>query len=252
MNHLLLICATKPEWSPFKKWLNLSRDLSFDFPLWAGTYGQKNISLLQTGIGPQRARLVLDAYLKKYPTPSQVINMGLCGGLHPQVVNGDLLVISTIHEEDNPSLLTSSGMSNQILSLGQDNSRTIKEGSLFTSKRVLETPADKKAVFESSGATVVDMEAYEIASQLKEIPFAVVKAVFDSALDDVGDLMKMDSLSPEGNISLKKAATGVLRHPKLMKSLPTFQRMTSKATNNLSVLIKQWVESDFCVGAQPR
>ena len=145
--------ARPEESGPFRRALAGLRKTKWGaLPAFRGRSGKVDVIVIHTGIGPAAADAAIRAVLA-LEKPRLVVCSGFGGGLDPQLRVGDTLAVDF-----------SSGV---ILSMSDP----------------LETPARKAAVFQKSGARIVDMETATVAAACSSagVPLVAVRAVSDSA-----------------------------------------------------------------------
>lgn len=236
----LLVCATKPEWSELKKSLVFER-VNSPIPLYQ--LKNQNIQLLQVGIGPEMAQKNLQAYFGQQ-TPDWILHFGLSGGLDPQLAVGDCLLAEKILTTHN-SINTDPRWNIKITEIGQKNKINFKTGIQFSSDMVLARPTQKKLALEKYHAIGVDMESYWVAeaAQKKQIPYYFLRSVFDTATEDLSPLANANTITPEGQLTPAGLATSLIKNPKLILSLPQYQKKAAIANKKLAQLILDFLNT---------
>lgn len=154
-----------------------------------GTLAGRNLLLAKSGVGRQAAERACRTILDLYPVTA-VVSFGYCGALNPTLAVGDVVTCSSVQSAGG-----SSGQESRcdaaLLALMRATNRLssgVRNGVTFP--RLVASIRDKRALFESSGADVVDMESYWVGVIAAEngIPFASVRVVSDSALDCLPDI----------------------------------------------------------------
>lgn len=120
-------------------------------PAWRGLFGETEVTIVHTGIGPAAAERAIREVIER-EMPRKVVSAGFAGGLDPALRVGDTLI--------------------------SDSAAVI-----FSREIPLETPEQKAAAFRETGARIVDMETAVISAACAAagIPFVAVRAVSDSA-----------------------------------------------------------------------
>jgi len=136
---------------------------------------KKEFFILHTGVGPQKAETVLREFLVSH-VPSNIINLGLCGGLSSKVKIGDIFVVSESVDSDNIH--------------HQCNIENVKikgfewsSVKIVTTDRAIVDRATKRDLYQQTNATVVDMECASLAriANKNNISFSALKIVSDFA-----------------------------------------------------------------------
>jgi adenosylhomocysteine nucleosidase len=185
MRTRLVVAAEAREFSGILKRTTTVRRLDLPGATYAREIVWNKDRWLLVANGPG-ARLVLQALdaaqaLEIKRNVDQVLNIGFCGALDPSLRVGDVL--------DSRGLLT-------------------------TADRVAITAAEKRRLYESTGAAAVEMEceAVEIKAREWGVPFRCVKAVSDVASEDLPlDFNKYRDR--EGRFSRIRIACAALARP---------------------------------------
>lgn len=219
-----LVCATKPEWSLVKKNIPFVQVEGCERFYQSGD----NLFLLQTGIGPQRALESVVAVFQKY-RPERVIHFGVSGGLDETLKAGDVLT---------PSEIVMSKFQNLVLN---DSLPGVAKAKFFTSQTVLSTPEEKKDVFSKTGCAAVDMESYPLAQFFlqNKISYLSLRGIFDEVDHDLSVLGEAQTMSANGELLPLNLAMGLIKKPKLIMSLPQFQRAMSLVSKNIWNILQE-------------
>ncbi|OGB77215.1 MAG: hypothetical protein A2496_22100 [Burkholderiales bacterium RIFOXYC12_FULL_60_6] len=141
--------------------------------------------LATCGIGASRAEGLLQG-LKAETDIREVVLMGCAGGLAPGLRFGDVVVASEVVDAATGEVLpVDPELSEKLHSLLPDSTR----GLVACSAVVLKTSAEKRGLFESTGAVAVEMEAVPVlrAARALGLKAAVARWVLDDAAEDLGE-----------------------------------------------------------------
>src|SRR5271157_1928561 len=133
--------------------------------------------------------------------PEAVLITGLCGGLSGSLSETQIVTytdcLST--EPHKPPVRCSSSVTSRLLDLLRSRGISCDPVTGITSPRIAVT-AEEKLVLGRSGATVVDMESYEILAVAAQagIPGAVLRVVSDSLDTEMPDFNR--ALRPDGSV----------------------------------------------------
>ena len=188
--------------------------------------GNRSIVVLETGVGPDRARRAVNWFLdqRRQGAPDLVITAGFAGALSRTLSIGDIVVASEVIEPDDIAWRVALPAELGDLICGR----------ILTWPRMVTTPTEKKALFDQTKALAVDMESGSIAETCvaRRVPCAVVRAVSDTS---------EEGLSPEllrlldgGQVSLLRVFGRLVRRPRLIGELWRLQRATRRASRNLA------------------
>jgi nucleoside phosphorylase len=235
--HILLVCATRPEWNEFKE---------FDFRLsqkesWGNLYksahdfGGKHLSLVQVGIGWERSEAAGRAIVSsEFACPDSIVHFGLAGGLDKNLKTGDIILPQSFCAKDEDEIPSLSPLSLPGVSFGK----------LFTSRTVLSHPMHKLAAGIQHQALAVDMESYPFALQCqqKNIPYLSIRGIFDPLDWDLTHLDEAQSITEKGDVRLRRVGVQIIKNPKLLMSLPKYQRALSQANKAIKKCVINYLQ----------
>lgn len=203
-----LICfAVKEEAAPFLK-------KSDRFP---------SAKVLVTGMGRKNSERAL---LQSLPTalPSLVLTCGFAGALDPRLKIGDVVFEIDAESRMAPTLQEAGAAA----------------AKFYCATRVATTIAEKTALRKSTGADVVDMESAFIRQicRDKKIPCATIRAISDSALDDMP--LDFNELMDENQtLSFSKLTLALMKSPGKVPLLMQLQKNTRLAAQNLAAVLEK-------------
>jgi adenosylhomocysteine nucleosidase len=197
-----LVCfALNEEFAPFRK-------LAGQIP---------DIAVLITGVGRANAEASVRRFLAKN-LPKLVLTCGFAGGLNPALKNGDVVFMTGY-----------SALEERLA-----NADAVR-ASFFTSPRIATTVAEKKQLWEKTGADVVEMESGAILAVCREsrIPCAMVRAISDTASEDLP--LDFNRLSkPDMSLDYGKLALAITKAPWKIFALVQLHKKTSFAAKQLA------------------
>jgi adenosylhomocysteine nucleosidase len=174
-----------------------------------------------TGIGRKNAadniRQALDSL-----RPQRVISAGFAGGLNPA-----LKLASVVYDED-----FDAGFGRTLEDLGAVPAR------FYSHPRVVITAAEKRLLWQDTGADAVEMESSVIRAICRElkVPSATVRVISDDAARDLP--LDFNSLmTSEDRISLLKLLWAVFCRPGRIPKLLAFRRQTLLAARSLGAVL---------------
>ena len=168
-----------------------------------------NLQISPTPIGCSS----VDKYLQSLDHPQQyqqVIVMGLCGSLNPQLKVGDVVLYdSCMYEAQifkcSPLFIT--------LSINSAKSPVKSPVQALTSDRLIHLASEKQTLYKSTNCDVVDMEGYavlEFFSKLN-IPVSMIRVVSDDASHDLPNLKT--AIDQNGNLKPLELAISFVKNP---------------------------------------
>jgi adenosylhomocysteine nucleosidase len=163
-----------------------------------------------------------------------LVSFGLAGGLAVQLRPGDLLL---------PEMVRGAGpISGSVDAVWRDRVHARlaagglepKAGALVGSERIVPTAADKRALFEATGAEAVDMESHAVAAVAAAagLPFLVIRALAD-AHDQVIPQVAREALRPDGRVRLRATLGGLIRQPGELLALLRLARQSARGLSTL-------------------
>jgi adenosylhomocysteine nucleosidase len=155
--------------------------------------------------------------------PDCVLTCGFAGGLNPALSLG-----TVIFDQD-----FDAGVSERLMELGAVSGR------FHCSKRVAVTVAEKRVLWESTGADAVEMESSVIRTICRElrIPSATIRVISDTAHDDL-PLDFNALMTSNDRIDFVKLGLALLRSPRRIPQLISFQRQTIVAARRLGEVLQ--------------
>jgi len=216
-----------------------------DCKLYRGTLENRDVVIVKTGMGRERAENAAKFTLERYPATA-IVSLGFAGALAPELRIGDVVVCSTLHCADG------SGEEGQeagpraadpaLLSLATQGSggsaATVRPGSCVT-VLLLDADAEKmRALRDNFQADIVDMESYWIAgiASARQIPFIAVRSISDTIQRSIQPFDRI--LASDGTVLWKKAVLSFLLHPQYLMNTFVLFRTTRLAKRNLTAVIR--------------
>lgn len=112
-----------------------------------------------------------------------LVSWGVAGGINEELHSGDLLVASRVIFSEG-EVACAQAWQERLLVEFSSNTLRVFHSTLFSSERICATPAEKRKLFEQSGADAVDMESAAIAelAQKTGCDFVVIRSIADEAV----------------------------------------------------------------------
>ncbi len=155
-----------------------------------------------------------------------LVSFGLCGGLHPALRAGGLVV---------PAGVLAAAPNAPPLHYAADRALTSALGQvtceyLYSGTAIASTAAAKAALFGATAATAIDLESGAVAEVAARhgLPFAVLRAVCDPADFDLPPAALL-ALNPQGRIQPWLVAASILRRPAQLPALIELARAAAAA-----------------------
>jgi adenosylhomocysteine nucleosidase len=176
-----------------------------------------DVKILVTGIGARNAETSLRRFLAQSPV-KRVFTCGFCGGLNPDLEGGEVIFMTGY-----PAL------EKRLLEAGAELATFV------SSPRIATTAAEKQQLRTKTGADVVEMESEAILAVCREkkIPCAMVRAVSDTAGEDL-PLDFNELARPDMNLHYGKLFLAIVKSPGKIGALMKLQKRTKLAAKNLA------------------
>lgn len=209
MNGILILTAVELEAA------GLAREL--ELPALAGlpcrAFGRGSTRIVPVGLGAALLSQRWSAALAGLVDPL-VVSAGICGGLDPCLVPGDLVVPGRVLAANGETLTIAASMHARAVALAGPR---VETRMLTTSAVVLATPEDKAALRAATGAVAVDMESAAIVAAARGAGATalVVRGVADDAGASVPAALSA-LVSPEGRVRGGRALLLALTQPRTL------------------------------------
>jgi adenosylhomocysteine nucleosidase len=211
--------------------------------LWRGQASGREIWLIKTAVGEQRAAEAVRAVRKE--RFDLFFSTGCAGALSPELVPGDLAIATAI-------IGNASGVQYQTDPVHRERARVAAQraalrtvvGPVLCSPRVLASVAAKQAAAVSTGSVAVEMEGAAIGALAQQagVPFASVRAILDTAATELPG--SGDFLDPQtGTVRPLDVVRYLARQPGALSQLLTLQRMMTAAQSSLDKFFQAWLVS---------
>lgn len=203
--------------------------------------GPNEVLVATTGMGPRKARARAEELLAK-EQPEAVIVTGSCGSLTSSLVEDSVVFYTACLSADGAnSVPCSSPLADAMVKRLQGESLRCSPVVGVTAGRIATTTQEKLALGRT-GASVVDMESYEVvaAATARGIASAVIRVVTDSLDRALPDFNR--ALNPNGEVSPWAMARLVLGSPILMAKLIGINR---RAMMTLTAALRAVLSADW-------
>jgi adenosylhomocysteine nucleosidase len=207
-----------------------------------------HILLVQTGIGPDRARSISQRIVESEAW-DVVISSGFAGALNPlpigSVVIGREVIMShfsdIISDPEPQRIVCHSDWVNASLNILLIDGPPIRDGRFVTMDRVLTQALLKQRLGKQTGAVAVDMESGAIGQVAEQhhVPFLIIRAISDGVNEDL-PVDFNEFLEPSQWAGGVKA---VLSTPGCWKNLWQLYRNSKQASEQLSLFFKFFLKS---------
>ncbi len=197
-------------------------------------YANKEILLVHTGIGREKAEAATEFILRHYPVTT-LISLGFAGALAEGLEAGDLVLCQSLLEtagsaacHSDPELVATAAETAEETAVRLISGSSVTAGWLVTN-------ADAKAALGSAfSAQAVDMEGYWIAriALARQVAFLAVRAISDTLNQSLPPLDQFFGIN--GEWLQKDALRFFLTSPKDLAKLPRIYMNARRARKSLT------------------
>lgn len=205
--------------------------------LFGGSYAGRELLLMQTGPGRERAEGAVESLLERYPVGS-LLSFGFGGALTDKLEVGDLVVCAAIRLGDDPDggepCEADPRMVSAAVAASKGSSMRVVVGSGVTVDRLVTGAEERERLHRAFGAGVVDMESYWVGrlASARSIPFLALRAISDTPSES---LLPFDRLlGPTGELNWREFWLYFLSHPRDLVLLPAIWRNSRRAAASLT------------------
>lgn len=246
---IALTAATKQEVSGIGRYVSEKQEIARDgYKLWRGTSNDKQVLIVQTGIGRSRAEHVISSVLESHLLTA-LISFGFGGALIPELSVGDILLCTSLccwsgHGDDSgvePYHTDESLIQRATKALNQSGLNWRQGKGVTVPKLVLNTE-DKLRLNSMLQAEVCEMEDYWIArvASARQIPFLAVRVIYDEIKAIMPDFERIVDL--DGNLRLNRAIPYFLTHPEYLFSASALYKHSNRAKDSLATFVRSFLD----------
>jgi adenosylhomocysteine nucleosidase len=192
--------------------------------LLSGKIGDRDVTILHTGVGAKACNERLEVLLHK-TRPSLVISSGFAGAVSQDLRAGNLILGQNFSD---PRLLAKAERI-----LRDRKPRMVK---LFTSTSIIDSVAERNEIAREAGAAAVDMETGAIAGvcQVHGVPLLSLRVVSDSASQPFPAPPSVLFDIERQRTNFGRLFAYLLRHPRSIWGLLQFTRQIARARASLA------------------
>jgi adenosylhomocysteine nucleosidase len=153
------------------------------FTIREGGLRGRRVVVILAGAGQDNARRATEILIDGH-RPGRVISAGFAGGLWPELKRNDILVADRLLTIDGHELpVVVEAASRRFGPADAAPTERVHRGPLLTTDRVVRMPAERKSLFERTGALGVDMETFAVAEvcAARQVAFSSIRVINDTA-----------------------------------------------------------------------
>ena len=190
-----------------------------------------SVAIVLSGIGQKNAEAAANVLLDVF-APKLICSAGYAGGLSSRLKQASICVPEQVMRGSDKQALDLTKPIPQRISLMPDKL------TLLTVNDVVGTPEQKRALYEQTGAELVDMETFAVAEvcRIREVPFLSIRVILDVAEDRVPkDITKILESMDKGTTRFSGTILGSLwSRPAVVLDLVSLKRRAFTATERLA------------------
>ncbi|HYL09678.1 MAG TPA: hypothetical protein VEU31_02985 [Candidatus Acidoferrales bacterium] len=242
---VLVTFAAEAEFSPWRSRHKFTSAKAGDQILQRACFGETEVSVLLTGIGPRHVRSSLTGIYSAHAAEDRrfdaCISAGLAGALSKDCKAGEVLAARSVRTEKIHHRPGSEQMRSDpgLLALASQCGVRLVD-SFYTLDRLVVLAKEKAQL--AAMADAVEMESFEVMKESSawSARCVAIRAVSDSADEDLPiDFGK--TITPEGQVSLMRVFQEVMRHPGKVPALVRFGRRSRSAARALADVLDRFV-----------
>ena len=196
----------------------------------------ENTRPLMTSVGgnPQKAKQAARDFAKT--GVAGLVSFGVAGGLDPSLVPGDVVLANAVWLPNGDVIPTHSVWRDAVATTSS-GLRCFTDLVVAGSDVAVTSAVAKGALFERSGAVVVDMESHGVAAAAQEagLPLLVVRVVADPASRALPEAA-LAGIGPDGSRRPFAVLAKLLANPMALPALIGLAKDSNKALKNLSFI----------------
>lgn len=198
--------------------------------------GRPRPRLACAGADMRRAQTAAERLLRQ--GARQLVSFGLCGGLDPTLRSGDLVLAEEVVFADGRRLACDTAWREALVARLAAAGIPSVGGRLLAHYEAVADAAEKRRLFETSGAHAVDTESGGVAraAQAGKIGLLVVRAVADPARHGLPHAA-LAAIDKNGKVRLGALLTALCRRPWEIAMLPGLSRDAARAKRTLTRVV---------------
>ncbi len=223
-----------------------SRETAGDFNLYRFRAGNRNVCLVESGLGPEKAARAA-ATLIANANPELVINFGLAGAVNSGLGVGDVVIAQRLLFARERLFSEQQGLSQELaanaIELLQHNlankSFKVCGGSCVTAGTIMAKQETARLLPANVVNPVLEMETAAVAkvATREGIPLLAVRAISDDATEELGFNIS-DFTDRNMNIRVHRVLWSLARRPWLVPQIVRLARNSKRAGENLAQVVE--------------
>jgi len=230
---ILYVASEAAELEPMAKLLTGVRKLKWPLAYaYEGVWEGRRLLLAANGAGPKLATRAVEVAIRAISSADlsssaleAVVSTGFCGALDPALHESQIVLASQVLDWANKERYDCVQI---------EDGATAVPGLIVSQDRIAVDKEEKRCLWDSSGAAVVEMEASGVAARVKRagLPFCCIKVILDRA-DESFAIDWNGMRNAEGRIARGKIVMHAVARPNLLPGLFRLKRRSEEAARVL-------------------
>ena len=200
------------------------------------------VSILQTGMGPQRARAAI-AWAAEIVRPATVLSTGCAGSLSVDLAAGDVVIANEVLDAGGSARATSPRWRDRYEQAAVNAKLRPWRGRMLTTSEIQAGSLEKRRLGERTLALAVDMEGAAIAewASVAGVEFAAARVILDP-LEMAVSREIAAATTEDGGISAPRILSAVARKPGLVRELAALGAAAAKCRRALAAVHRELLQ----------
>jgi len=234
---------------------------------WSGFIGQREVFLVQTGIGPITAGNMAEKVLTEI-SPHAFLSVGFASALRSKMVIGDIVFSNIVAKGSLDGTPMSDVIENHFITfkdifgnqvhemeslrdrkgsltfLNHGKNFNVYTGLILSVDQMVQKAEQKKFLANQLNAVAVDMESAAIGEKAKEfkVPFLSLRGISD-LLDEDLDVDFQQIIHPDGSFRVWSGMCYLMSHPQKILELYRLKQQTDLASKNLTYWVLRLLQT---------
>jgi nucleoside phosphorylase len=240
MLNILMLAALPQEYNSFKRrtgtWRLVCRK---PFPEFRCSFSDKEVRLVETGMGRPRIARALDWAVSTDGLPDLILSVGFGGSMNEALPVGQVILgIDFKNRPDDANKLTNEAIHLDLTDgelLQFCRKHHVRTARIVTVDRV--EPKGSLSRYFHESPSLLDMESYLAARHALEsaVPFLCFRAVSDGVHDEI--LYDLDEITSDGRVRILKVLKAVVKRPQLISEFYASWRRSELAASKLAEVL---------------
>lgn len=187
---------------------------------------EKKVKIAVSGANAARAEKIAQSFLDD--GARAIVSAGLCGGLDPKLVSGDIVLGERVVSAQGDIVLA-----DQRLAAAADRFSP-RHVAIFGSDEIVDSVEKKASLFRRYAAETVDMESHGAARAAAKagIPFIAIRVVADQ-YDRALPRAALRAVTPSGGVNVMNVLVDCMKSPQQFEQIAMLGRDSGTATEAL-------------------